>query len=314
MPLVRACADAGTHYADLCGEVLFVRDSIDAVHDRAAQTGARIVHACGFDSVPSDLGVHLLHEQVVADGEGSLEETVLLVISIRGGLGGGTIDSLRTQLDEVDAHPERRPVVADPYALSPDRSAEPSPARQKVRLLPHRDPMLDRWVAPFVMAPFNSRIVRRSNALLDHVYGRDFRYREVLGVGHGVLAPVRAGAVTLGLGALSGGMALRPTRWLLDRLLPDPGSGPSEKTQRNGRFRMAVHTRTSTGARYVATVAAQGDPGCAATSVMLGQAVLSLASDPSSVGGGVLTPAVALGPRLVQRLQAQGFELGARRA
>ena len=129
MPLVRACAAAGTAYADLCGEVLFVRDSIDAVDEQARHTGARIVHACGFDSVPSDLGVLLLHQQVAADGAGSLEDTLLVVRSVRAGISGGTIDSLRTQQDEVKARPDRRQVVSDPYALSPDRDSEPRNGR-----------------------------------------------------------------------------------------------------------------------------------------------------------------------------------------
>ena len=265
MPLVRACAAAGTAYADLCGEVLFVRDSIDAVEEQARHTGARIVHACGFDSVPSDLGVLLLHQQVAADGAGSLEDTLLVVRSVRAGISGGTIDSLRTQQDEVKAHPDRRRVVSDPYALSPDRDIEPRSGSGRDLPPPHREPLVDAWVAPFVMAPFNSRIVRRSNALLGHAYGPAFRYHEVLGVGRGAFAPVRAGAVTAGLAALSGGMSFPPTRWVLDRLLPEPGSGPSERTRRTGHFRIEVIGTTSTGARYTATVAAKGDPGYAAT-------------------------------------------------
>jgi len=123
LPLVRACAEAGTSYADLTGEVLFVRDSAAAAHERARQTGARIVHAAGFDSVPSDLGVLLLREQVAADGEGTLEETVLLLDSMRGGVSGGTIDSMRTQVATVKTDPALGRTLADPYALSPDRSA-----------------------------------------------------------------------------------------------------------------------------------------------------------------------------------------------
>lgn len=313
LPLVQACADAGTSYADLTGEVLFVRESAAAAHVRARETGARIVHAAGFDSVPSDLGVLLLHERVVADGEGTLEETVLLVVSMRGGVSGGTIDSMRTQVDVVKADPALGRVLADPFALSPDRTAEPDPGPQDDPRLPARDPLLGRWVAPFVMAPFNTRIVRRSNALQEHAYGPDFRYREVMGVGRSPVAPVVAGAVAAGLAGVAVGMALPPTRLLLDRVLPKPGSGPSEKAQRGGQFRLEVHTRTSTGARYVATVAAQGDPGYAATAVMLGESALCLGVDTLSSAGGVLTPAVAMGDHLVARLRARGFELSVSR-
>jgi short subunit dehydrogenase-like uncharacterized protein len=311
LPLVKACAEAGTSYADLTGEVLFVRDSAEAADKVARDTGARIVHSAGFDSIPSDLGVWLLHERVAADGEGTLEDTALLLVSMRGGVSGGTIDSLRTQLDVVKADPSLRPVLADAYALSPDRAAEPD--LDKDVLLPTRDPLIGRWVAPFVMAPYNTRIVRRSNALLGHAYGPRFSDREVMSVGSSPLAPVLAGGVTAGLGALVAGMALPPTRYVLDRLLPKPGSGPSEKVQRSGHFRVEVHTRTSTGARYVATVAAQGDPGYAATAVMLGESALCLGTDELTSPGGVLTPAVAMGDRLVERLRANGFELSVAR-
>ncbi len=313
LPLVLACARAGTSYADLTGEVLFVRDSHEQAHTLAVDSGARIVHAAGFDSVPSDLGVLLLHEQAVADGEGTLEDTVLLLVSMRGGVSGGTIDSLRTQLDVLKADKDQRPVVADPYALSPDREADPSGQGERDAMWPTRDPLLDRWVAPFVMAPYNTRIVRRSNALLGHAYGSGFRYREVMSVGRSPLAPVLAGGVTAGVGALVAGMALPPTRFLLDKVLPAPGSGPSEKTQEAGHFTAEIHTRTSTGARYVATVSAKGDPGYAATAVMFGQSLLSLGTDPLTTPGGVLTPAVAMGGALVDRLRAQGFTLAVER-
>ena len=313
LPLVRACAKTGTSYADLTGEVLFVRDSAAAAHDQARETGARIVHAAGFDSVPSDLGVLLLHERVVADGEGTLEETALLLVSMRGGVSGGTIDSMRTQVDIVKADPALGRVLSDPYALSPDRTAEPDLGPEDEARLPTHDPLLGRWVAPFVMAPFNTRVVRRSNALQDHAYGPGFRYREVMGVGRSPVAPVLAGVVAAGLSGLAAGMGFPPTRLLLDRVLPKPGSGPAEKGRRGGHFRLEVHTRTSTGARYVATVAARGDPGYAGTAVMLGESALCLGLDTLPSVGGVLTPAVAMGEHLAARLRARGFELSVSR-
>ncbi|MEO6206153.1 MAG: saccharopine dehydrogenase NADP-binding domain-containing protein [Mycobacteriales bacterium] len=313
MPLVLACAKAGTSYADLTGELLFVRDSAAAAHDSAVRTGARIVHAAGFDSIPSDLGVQLLHEQVTADGEGTLGDTALLAVSIKGGVSGGTIDSLRTQLDVIKADRSLRKVISDPYALSSDRSTETETADDRDVMVPTRDALLGRWVAPFVMGPYNTRIVRRSNSLLEHAYGPDFHYREVMSVGTSALAPVLAGGVTAGLGALVAGMALPPTRALLDRVLPKPGAGPSTKTQAAGHFRVEITTQTTTGARYVATVAAKGDPGYAATAVMLGESALCLGTDALSSPGGVTTPAVAMGSLLAARLRARGFELSVKR-
>src|SRR6478735_7257506 len=125
LPLVRACAEAGTDYADLTGEVLFVRECMAVAHDQASATGARIVHSCGFDSVPSDLAVLLLADRSRADGAGELTGVDLLVRQARGGFSGGTIDSLRNQLRETRESPALRRVAADAYALSPDRAAEP---------------------------------------------------------------------------------------------------------------------------------------------------------------------------------------------
>jgi short subunit dehydrogenase-like uncharacterized protein len=309
LPLVEACAAAGTHYADLTGETLFVRDSAESFHDLAAATGARIVHACGFDSIPSDLGVLLVHERALADGAGELTATTLELVSVSGGVSGGTIDSMRAQVEAMTEDADARRVLADPYALSPDRAAEPDLGDESDRLLPGPDPHLGRWVAPFVMAPFNTRIVRRSNALQGWPYGKEFRYREVMGVGSGALAPVKAGAVATGLGAAAAGMAFKPTRTVLDRVLPSPGEGPGQKTRERGHFRVDVHTRTTSGAEYTATIAAQGDPGYQATSVMLGQTALCLAldGDRPPEGAGVLTPATGVGLPLVERLRTAGF-------
>jgi short subunit dehydrogenase-like uncharacterized protein len=309
LPLVEACAAAGTSYCDLTGETLFVRRSHEVAHARARETGARIVHSAGFDSVPSDLGVLLLHERAQLDGEGTLGDTALILVSVKGGVSGGTVDSARAEFAEAAADPAARKALADPYALSPDRAADPSGADEKDPLLPGRNQLLGRWVAPYPFGPHDSRIVRRSNALLGHAYGPGFRYREHLAVGTGPAAPVLAGLVTAGLGAFAGAMRFGPSRAVLDRVLPDPGDGPSEKQRRSGHFQIEVHTRTSTGARYVATVAAEGDPGYAATAVIFGEAALSLAGDELDPPGGVLTPAVALGDHLIQRLRDRGLTL-----
>jgi short subunit dehydrogenase-like uncharacterized protein len=311
LPLVQACARAGTDYADLTGEVLFVRDSIDAYDAAARASGARIVHACGFDSIPSDLAVLQLHERAAADGAGALEDTTLLVRAMRGGVSGGTIDSLRTQVDVVRAQPAQRKVMSDPYALSPDRACEPQLGKEREQLFVGRDGERGVWTAPFVMAWFNTRIVRRSAALLGHAYGPRFRYREVMSTGRSPLAPVVAAATSVALVGLAAGMAFPPARLLLDRVLPAPGSGPGEQTLAKGYFRLETSTRTSTGARYVATVAAQGDPGYAATAVMLGESALCLALDRDRLPecAGVLTPATAMGAPLADRLRAAGFTI-----
>ncbi len=324
-PLVAACAAAGTHYCDLTGEVLFHRDTIDTQQDVAEKSGAKIVPSCGFDSIPSDLGVMVLAAAVRAAGEGELGETLLHVRSLRGGVSGGTIDSMRQQAIIAGADPAKRRAVGDPHGLSPARSEEP-PARTKpaappsnllekvARNVPARlDPVTGRWVAPFFMASYNTRVVRRSNALTNWSYGRDFRYDEVMDTGKGPVGAVKAGLTTAGLAGLFTGMSFGASRAVLDKVLPAPGEGPSEESMAKGRFVMEIVTTTTTGAQFRTTVSANYDPGYTGTAVMLGEAGLCLALDALPAGGGVLTPATAMGDALVARLEAHGFTFTTRR-
>ncbi len=316
--VVRACADEGTDYADLTGEVLFVRWSLDEVAEQARETGARIVHACGFDAIPSDLGVLITAERAAQDGEGTLEETNLFVRSLRGGMSGGTVDSVRQQAITAGRDPAARRTISDPYALSPRRPEEPVPARRPPagplgtmrRYLPvERDPGTGRWLGPFLMASFNTRIVRLSNTLTDWSYGRGFRYREQPDFGSSPVSPLLAGAMAVGLGGTVAGLSWKPTRLVLDRFLPRPGEGPSEARRSAGRFRFEIRATTSSGARYVTKVGADYDPGYSGTAVMLGQSALCLALDTDILPAraGVLTPATAMGDVLVERLRGQGF-------
>ena len=313
LALVEACARAGTHYADLAGEVLFIRDSIDAFDAVAKESGARIVHASGFDSIPSDLGVLALREKVREDGAGELEDTTFMVVGVRGGLSGGTFDSLLGQLDEAKGDRGRGRVAADPYALSPDRSAEPDLGDEGDLRTVKRDPELGAWLAPFMMAPINTRVVRRSNALQAWDYGRKFRYREVIGFRNNPAAPALATAVTAGMGGMMAGLSFGPTRSLLTKVLPSPGEGPGEKTRESGYYKIEIHTRTSSGARYKCTVTGQGDPGYKATSGLIGESGLCLALDGDKLPdrAGILTPATAMGMPLVERLRAAGYEFDA---
>jgi short subunit dehydrogenase-like uncharacterized protein len=308
--LVEACASVGTHYCDLTGEVLFIRDIAERFHETAEKTGARIVTSCGFDSIPSDLGVLLLHE---AAGE-DLEETTFVVKSMKGGASGGTIASAKGQVDEMKSSREQRRAASDPYALSPDRSAEPDLGNEgDLRGAEHLDD-LGVWVGPFIMAGINTRVVRRSNALQGHAYGRRFRYREVMSFGSGVAGRAKALGFAAGMGGLMAGLVLPPSRMVLDRVLPKPGEGPDEDARRNGFFKIEIHGRGASGGKYVARIAAQGDPGYAATAVMLGESALCLARDEEHLPprAGVLTPATAMGIALVERLRAAGhtFEAG----
>jgi short subunit dehydrogenase-like uncharacterized protein len=206
-------------------------------------------------------------------------------------------------------------VLMDPYALSPDRSAEPDLGDESDLSGVEHDSELGGWLGPFMEAPVNTRVVRRSNALLGWEYGRRFRYREVMVFGEGPLGRAKALGVAGALRSMDVAVGLRPTRWVLDRVLPDPGEGPSEKTVRNGFFEIEVHARTPNGERWVCEVKAKGDPGYGATSVMLAESALCLALDGERLPerAGVLTPATGIGVPLAERLRAAGQTLDVKR-
>jgi short subunit dehydrogenase-like uncharacterized protein len=318
LPLVAACAAAGTDYADLTGEALFIRESIDLYDKQAVDTGARIVHSCGFDSIPSDLTVFALHRRAEQDQAGQLVDTNLVVRSFAGGVSGGTVASLIELMRAASSDPEARRVMTDPYTLTPDRAAEPElGAQPDIRWRRGREiaPELDGyWVGAFVMAAANTRIVRRSNALLGYAYGRRFEYAEQMSMGRSFVAPVAAAMATVGNAAT---MALgsryfdRLPNKLVERIAPAPGTGPSERAREQGHYTVETYTTTTSGARYRATMSQKGDPGYKATSVLLGESGLALALDRDRLSDlrGVLTPAAAMGDALMARFPGAGVSL-----
>ena len=319
--LISAVANAGSDYVDLTGEVPFVRWTIDKYDELAAQTGARIVHACGYDSIPSDLGVHELYRQVQADDAGTLGETTMVVDAFRGGVSGGTVDSMRV-ITELARDKDQRRLLMNPHALSsgpgtvPRGGGDSAPSDSQIGKASDVDPSLRGSIAPFVMASYNTRIVRRSHYLMGEAYGPDFRYAEAMRVGkNAITSRIVAAGVAAGIGALFAGMSMKPTRRVLDRFLPKPGEGPSEEARENGFFKHKTFTTTSTGARYVSKVEAQGDPGYKATAMMLGEAALTLALDRDKLPDrhGILTPASAMGEALTDRLRAAGMTIKAER-
>jgi len=322
LPLVAACAKAGTDYADLTGEAMFVRQSIDDYHKQAIDTGARIVHACGYDSIPSDMSVYELYRRVTQDDAGELCDTNYVLRSFSGGVSGGTIASMIEVFRASSGDPDTRRLLEDPYTLAQDRGAEPElgpqpdlPLRRGREIAPE---LAGVWAGGFVMAMYNTRIVRRSNALLDYAYGRRFRYAEYIGMGPSVLAPVAAAATTAataGAAALGGRFFRFLPRRLVERIAPKPGTGPSDEVRERGYYRVETYTTTTTGARYVATMSQSGDPGYKATSVMLGECGLALALDRDKLPDryGVLTPAAAMGDALLARFPAAGISLDSAR-
>lgn len=318
MPLVAACAAAGTDYVDLTGETLFVRESIDRYHKQAAESRARIVHACGFDSIPSDMSVYALFRAARDDGTGDLLDTDFVVRGASGGASGGTLATIIEVLGAAANDPKARRQLFDPHTLSSDRCAEPQLGpepdlswRRGRDIAPELEGI---WTAGFAMAPVNTRIVRRSNGLLDWAYGRRFRYAEHMSVGSSAAAPALSGLLT-GIGKATFGVGGHLVRLvpagLLERVLPKPGTGPSRSRRESGYYRIETYTITSSGARYRADMAQQGDPGYQATSVLLGESALALALDRDALPDryGVLTPAAAMGDALLARLPAAGVTL-----
>ena len=312
LPLVQACAQAGTHYVDLTGEVLYHREVIDTCQDAAVASGARIVPSCGYDSVPSDLAVFEAARAAAEAGDGTLTD-VTTYATMKGGMSGGTIASAMQQADDIAADPSKRSVAGDLFALSADRGREPSGEFRDSLSVWHSDD-LDAWVAPFLMASYNTRVVRRSNSLLGHAYGDGFRYREVMKAGPGRQGRLKANIVRAAVAGGFSALSFKRARPLVERLVPAPGTGPSEEERNNGFFRMDVRARTTSGATYRSIVSAQGDPGYNSTAIMLTQAALTLAHGtlpelPNGAPGGVLTPAVGLGEPYAERLRAHGFTI-----
>jgi short subunit dehydrogenase-like uncharacterized protein len=303
--LVAACAATGTDYCDLTGEVQWVRRMLTR-HQRAARaSGARIVHCCGFDSLPSDLGVHVLQRAAIARFGQPLARVRMQVRTLRGGFSGGTVASLLNVVDEARRDPALRRTLADPYALCPS-SRRQRPRQPEVRL-PERDPDSGDWLAPFVMAAINTRVVHRSNALSGHAYGHDFEYDEAVCAGPGLKGRVRATAMAGGLAAALLAGALPPARAALQRfVLPAAGEGPSPEAQRHGRWDLRFIGTGVDDARLVLRVTGDRDPGYGSTAKMFAEAAVTLSQDRGRgrAGGGFWTPASVLGDRLVERLEA----------
>jgi short subunit dehydrogenase-like uncharacterized protein len=310
-PLVEACVETGTDYCDLTGEVNWVRETIDRFHEPAVENGARIVHSCGFDSVPADLGT-LLVQSYATETHGAPCETVRIYLDGgSGGVSGGTLASFGELFDAAATDPLAREALRNPYSLAP--AGERSGVDPGAQRWPQRDSLRGGWSAPSPMAPVNERVVRRSNALLGYPWGREFRCSEVVPTGDGVRGATTAGTIAGGLGLFTAAMSIGPLRSALRRYaFPDPGEGPTREEAEAGHFRIGLLGR-GTGADGRFTVegafAADRDPGYGATARMLGESAVCLARGDvdSPFDGGVLTPASGIGLPLAERLREVGF-------
>ncbi len=302
-PLVKVCVGTGTDYCDLTGETQWIRRMLDRYEAAARKSGARLVHCCGFDSVPSDLGVHFLQHEAVQRFGVPCARVRMRVKAMRGGFSGGTVASLLNAVKEATTDPEMRRALGDPYSLCPP-SRRPGVRQPAVRSAEFDD-TFDAWVAPFVMEAINARVVHRSNAIAKYPYGRDFLYDEALLTGPGLKGRLAAVGVSAGMAGVLAAGAVAPLRSVVERYVAPPGSGPDEATRQKGFYDLRFLGETRDGRTLRTRVVGQGDPGYGSTSKILGQAAACLALDvpKHALRGGFWTPATALGDRLIERLR-----------
>ncbi|UDL07115.1 saccharopine dehydrogenase family protein [Marinobacter sp. CA1] len=311
-PLIKACVSSGTDYCDLTGEVQWIRAMIERYEDQAKASGARIVHCCGFDSIPSDLGVLFLQQQAQQTFGHYCTQVKMRVKAAKGEFSGGTVASLMNVAKEAAADPALRKELANPFSICPPghRSSQRQPNVKSASY----DKDFDAWTAPFVMAAINTRIVHRSNALMATGYGKEFLYDEAMLTGRGLKGRATAYAITAALGGFLAASAIKPTRWALERfVVPKPGEGPSPEAQQNGFYDLRFVGHTEAGESIRTRVTGDRDPGYGSTGKMLGEAGACLAFDlDPDAPGGFWTPASLLGQSLLDRLTTRAglrFEL-----
>lgn len=306
-PLIQACVNNGTDYCDLTGETQWIKQMITKYEAQAQQSGARIVHCCGFDSVPSDMGVYYLQQQAQQQFNAAATQVTMRVKTLKGGASGGTVASLINVVQEAAADPALRKDLLNPYILCP---ADHGNTQRQIYIKTAKfDPDFNAWIAPFVMAAVNERVVHRSNALSGNAYGNNFSYNEAMLTGEGLKGRLKALGVVSGLAAFMLAAVSKPVSQVMERyLLPKPGEGPTPEQQRTGRFDLRFMGKTDAGQSLKIKVTGDRDPGYGSTGKMLGQAALSLAidhaKDSEKVGrnGGFWTPATLFDDRFIQRL------------
>ena len=283
--ILQQCVVHGVDYVDLCGEPGWMHEMINEHAEQAKETGARIVFSCGFDSIPFDLGVYFLQKEVIAQHGHPASNVRGRVREMNGEFSGGTAASLGATMASLKEKPELFEVLVNPFALS-NGFTGPEQAQDSK---PIYDEKLETWVAPFFMAPINTKNVHRSNALMDHLYGEDFCYNEMWIQGPGEEG--KAAAEFVG--------SMNP---LADA--PAPGEGPSKESRENGNYDVLFCADLNDGSSLHASVSGDMDPGYGSTSKMIAESALCLVNDCAELGGGIYTPAPAMGEKLITRLQA----------
>ena len=308
--LVESCAGNGTDYCDLTGEVPFIRESIDLFDSLAKSNHCRIVHSCGFDSIPSDIGVLKLQKEAIQKFGRPCDEIRLYARSMKGGFSGGTIESMINISSYINSRPDLSGLLADPYALNPDGQLSGAPDGPSLRSV-EWDKTMKFWICPFIMSGINTRVVRRSNALMGFLYGGSFKYSEVYSFNRGFFGFINSLSMLIGLACLKLAISFRPSLWFLRTFfLPAPGDGPSKENRESGHFKVVLVGSVDDN-KISCIVTGDQDPGYAATAKMLSESALSMLLNRKSIPdiSGVLTPASGIGDIIVSRLRDNGVTL-----
>ena len=297
--LIEACIKTNTNYCDITGETQWIRKMIDKYHTRAKENKIKIINSCGFDSIPSDMGVFYSQKKLFEKTGKYASKINMRVAGAKGGISGGTYNSLSNVLEEARVDKEVRKTLTNPYGLNPiDKQKGPDKADLQSVIF---DKVSNSWIAPFVMAGINTKIVRRSHALIDFKYGSDFSYDEATLSGKGVLGQIKGylSLIPIFLATRKKGSFIKN---IVDYVLPKSGEGPSEKTRISGYYNLRFYL-TQQNKIYLSKVIGDMDPGYGSTSKMLAESAVCLALDKTPETYGILTPSVALGDSLLKRLQ-----------
>ena len=298
--LIHACIKMKTNYCDISGETQWIRKIIDTFHEKAKKQKIKIVNSCGFDSIPSDIGVYFCQSNYYKENGVYANEINMRVSGTRGGFSGGTYNSLTNVIHEASLNKSVRKILNNPYGLNPINE-QSGPDKKDLKSVEY-DNEAKSWIAPFVMAGINTKIVRRSNALLNYKYGNSFLYSEAVLVGNGIL------------GKIIGYLSLIPIlmviqkkgsviKKIVDLFVPKAGEGPSKKQRENGFFSLKFFFSNNR-RRYLAKVTGDMDPGYGSTSKMLAECAICLALDDAlNENYGVITPSVAFEENILERLE-----------
>ncbi len=304
-PLIKACVEQGIDYCDLTGEPQWIWQMLQSYESKAKQTGARIIHCCGFDSIPSDLGVFQLQQLAKAQHGEYCQQIHYRFKASKGGFSGGTVASMLNAIKQITADKEKARVLKTPYALLSEK-VEGLPYQSAVKGL-DKDPNTGHYLAPFIMASINTKVVHRTNYLLGYPWKTSFLYDESMQFSKGFKGWKKALTLVSGLALFGLSASFSFTRNLLEKyIVPKPGEGPSIKLVKSGFFKVEFKGKLANEQEIKMQVTGQGDPGYGSTCKMISEtACLLLDTDKEKTGVGFLTPASALGHRLVQRLESK---------